>query len=198
MVPYQEILEASSSSIIVALSETELGKVILPNQLQFVDVNTGKVLKTPDDEEPNVQHEAAALQYANAINGLMPKFFRLQTWQDNKGDTNDMLVMERLYPLPIHHFDLSTRKKMMEQFGDQLNELHDHLFVHGDLMRPTRYFNRDDKPWIFKNIVQTATGLRLIDAGFGKIGNKENLKMVVSIMFREREELKCFEGYYFS
>lgn len=114
----------------MALSETELGKVILPNQLQFVDVETGRVLKTPDDAEPTVQHEAAAL--------------------------------------------------------------------HGDLMRPTRFFNRDDKPWIFKNIVQTATGLRLIDAGFGKIGNTENLKMVVSIMFREREELKCFEGYYFS
>jgi|APTNR8051073442_1049403.scaffolds.fasta_scaffold00728_18 hypothetical protein len=39
MAQHQEILETSSSSIIVALSETELGKVILPNQFQFVDVD---------------------------------------------------------------------------------------------------------------------------------------------------------------
>jgi len=198
MAQHPTILEASSNAIIVALSETELGKVILPSQLRFVEVSTGKEVELSDDANPTVQHEAAALQYANAINGLMPKFFRLQLWQDDHGNTHDMLVMERLYPLPTHHFDLSTRKKMMKQFEDQLNELHEHLFVHGDLMRPTHYYNRNDQAWMFKNIVQTATGLRLIDAGFGKIGNKENLRMVIPISFHEREELKCFEAYYLS
>jgi hypothetical protein len=37
-----EILTQTDNTIIVALSDTEIGKVILPNNVQFVDAKTGK------------------------------------------------------------------------------------------------------------------------------------------------------------
>ncbi len=192
---HQQTLESSSTSILIALSETEVGKVILPNNLVFVEVHTGKTVDFLNDP-PKFEKEMAALRYANAINDLMPKFIRKQLWQTEGGEALDMLVMERLYPLPIHHFDCQVRKEMIGQFEEKLEELHKNLFVHGDLMRPTNFFNRGDKEWMFRNIVQTESGLRLIDAGFGTIANKGNISLFASILIRERDEIKCFREYY--
>jgi len=65
-------------------------------------------------------------------------------------------------------------------------------------MRPTHYYNRNDKEWIFQNIVQTATGLRLIDAGFAKTREKDNFRAIISVILCEQEEMKCFKEYYLS
>jgi hypothetical protein len=194
--PYDyEILEHSSNALIVALSETEVGKVFLPAKWVWVDVKTGEPMNFLS-EGPTCEKEATALQYANTINDLMPKFIRTDTWQTEEGETCDMIVMERLFPLPIHHFPLPVRAQMMEQFERRLKELHDKQFVHGDLMRPTNYFTRGDQEWMFKNILQTQKGLRLIDAGFGTICQKDNIKMFVHILFRERKEIEYFRDYY--
>jgi hypothetical protein len=190
-----QILEHSSASLVVALSETEIGKILLPSPVVWVEAHTGKVVNFPG-EMPTLESEVSALRFANAINDLLPKYIRTQPWQDEEGRDYTMLVMERLYPLPHHHFGLRVRRKMMERLEVQLKELHDGKFIHGDLVRPTNYFTRGDTDWMFRNIVQTETGLRLIDAGFGKIRNMENLRSWVHGMFREQEELAAFKNYY--
>lgn len=195
---YPIILEQSSHSILIGLSETEVGKILLPNTMVLVDAETGEPVNLLSHDEPTLKKEAAALQFANTINDLMPQFYRIQPWQTEDGKEHEMMVMERLYCLPIHHFELPLRQEMMSRFEEKLKELHSALFVHGDLMRPTRFFNRGDNAWIFENIVQTENGLRLIDAGFAKIGNQENLKTVVQIILQEEEEVDCFRDYYFS
>jgi hypothetical protein len=191
--PY--VLESSSNTLIIALSPTEIGKVMLPNNLQFVDANTGKPVDFLN-EQPTFEDEVAALIYANAINDLMPKFIRKDRWQTTDGKEHDMLVMERLYPLPIHHFDRAIRTEMMMQFAAKLKELHENRFVHGDLMRPTNFYTRGNQEWMFKNIVQTKEGLRLIDAGFGKVLTRDNIKLFVHTELRERAEVDYFREYY--
>lgn len=192
---YPHVIEQSTASLVLALSDTEVGKIQLPNRLVFVEVHTGKPLNLLDGG-PTIQKEMASLIQANSINDLMPKFIKLQPWQIDDGTTHEMLVMERLYPLPIHHFERPVRLEMLEQFEEKMEALHENHFVHGDIQRPTTVFNRGDQQWMFKNIVQTERGLRLLDAGFGTKLDKDNIKMFVSILIREREEVKAFRSYY--
>jgi hypothetical protein len=197
MIPNQQILERSTNSVIVAFSETEVGKANLPSPYVWVNGKTGKPVDF-FNEKPSTDKEIEALKYANAINDLMPKFIRKQTWQDEDGKEYEMMVMERLYLLPIHHFDVPIRTIMMEIFEEKMKELHDGYFVHGDFMRPTNYYTRNNLAWMFNNIVQTSSGLRLIDAGFGMICKKDNTRDFVSILFRERDEIGYFKKYYLS
>lgn len=197
MIVRSQILESSTNHIMVALSETEIGKVILPNNLKFVSVNTGEELDFMNND-PTIDKEIVSLKYANSINDLMPKFIRKQNWYSEDKKEHEMMVMERLEILPLNHFDLQTRTIMMESLAEKMKELHDKMYVHGDFMRPTNFFNRGDKAWMFENIVQTKDSLRLIDAGFGTICTRENVKMFVSIMMREREEIEYFRNYYLS
>jgi hypothetical protein len=193
----QEILKNTGNSIIVALSDTTVGKVVLPNPLTFVDVATGKPVKLGKD--PTLEDEMATLIYANTINDLLPQFIKKQTWEEEKEEGNkihDMMVMERLYSLPIHHFDLETRKIMFEDFETKIKELHDNNFVHGDFLRPTNYFTRNNKAWMFANVIQTETRLRLIDTGFSKIMNKDNIREFCQILIQERDEIDYFKTYY--
>ncbi|MEY3241100.1 MAG: hypothetical protein RIR11_2538 [Bacteroidota bacterium] len=194
---YPQVIEHSSASIVIALSDTEIGKIQLPSTLVFVDVHTGEPVNLVEDGGgPTIQKETMALIQANLINDLMPKFIRLQPWQLDDGTTHEMLVMERLLPLPIHHFEYSVRLEMLKRFEQQIEELHQNNFVHGDFQRPTTVFNRGDQKWMYKNIVQTEQGLRLLDAGFGTKLDKDNIKLFVSILIRERDEVKYFRSYY--
>ena len=193
-----KILTQTDNTIIVALSDTEIGKVILPNNVQFVNAQTGEPVDLFGDTMPTLEKEMAALQYANSVNDLMPQFIKTQTWQSENGAEYDMMVMERLYPLPFNHFDMPTRETMMSVFKKKLVELHEHHFVHGDLMRPTNFFTRGNKEWMFSNVIQTQNGLRLLDAGFGTICNKKNIELYVSILMRERLEIEDLKEYYFS
>lgn len=192
---YPQVIEHSSASLVIAISDTEVGKIQLPNRLVFVEVHTGKPLDLQDDG-PTIQKEMASLMQANLINDLMPKCIRLQPWEMEDGSTYEMLVMERLHPLPIHHFEHSVRLEMLAQFEQKMKELHDNNYLHGDIQRPTTVFNRGDQKWMFKNIVQTEQGLRLLDAGFGTQLSKDNIKLFVSMLIRERDELEAFRLYY--
>lgn len=193
-----KILTQTDNTIIVAISDTEIGKVILPNNVQFVNAQTGEPVDLFGDTLPTLEKEMAALQYANSVNDLMPQFIKTQTWQSENGAEYDMMVMERLYPLPFNHFDMPTRETMMSVFKKKLVELHEHQFVHGDLMRPTNFFTRGNKEWMFSNVIQTQNGLRLLDAGFGTVCNKKNIELYVSILMRERLEIEDLKEYYFS
>ena len=187
------ILQRTSTSIILALSDTEIGKVVLPNPVKLIDVSTGLPL---DLDEPTLKKEVKLLRYANAINDLLPQFIRQQKWIDVSGKEYEMMVMERLPILPTRHFDQSIRKEMIAIFEQKIKQLHDNLFVHGDFMRPTRYYNRNDMEWIFGNIVQTETGLRLIDTGFSQIYSRSNSREFCHILVRERDEVEAFKEYY--
>ena len=79
------------------------------------------------NEKPSIDKEITALKFANTINDLIPKFIKKQTWQDEDDKEYDMMVMERLYVLPIHHFDMETRTTMVETFENKMKELHDGL-----------------------------------------------------------------------
>jgi hypothetical protein len=189
-----QILQRRVTSIVVALSDTEVGKVVLKNPVQLVSVKTGIPLEI---EQPTLAKESEMLKYANAINDLMPQFIRQQAWIDETdGKEHQMMVMERLHTLPIHHFDLAIRTEMFAIFETKMKELHDNLFVHGDFERPTMFHNRNDKAWMFGNIVQTETALRLIDTGFSQIYRKANGREFFHIKNREQEEVTDFGEYY--
>lgn len=136
------------------------------------------------------------MKFANAINDVLPQFIRQQTWQTEDGVDHEMMVMERLYPLPFNHFDVPTRTVMIDQLEQKLRELHDNNYVHGDLLRPTNYFTRGDKDWMLKNVVQTENGLRLIDAGFGRIYDKKNSKEFAGSLVQERYEFADLKTLY--
>jgi hypothetical protein len=192
-----QILEETANTIIVGVSETEIGKVILPPTFQLVDASTGIPIDFLN-VHPTMENEIAALQFANKINDLLPKFLRQQTWQNEDGKVHEMMVMERLYPLPYTHFSVPIRKLMMEIFRLKMKELYENGFVHGDFERPTNFFNRGDRAWMFQNIIQTESGLRLIDTGFAKIRGKVSTEEFVHTRFREREEIDDFSAYYLS
>ena len=194
---YPQVLEESVNSIIIALSDTEIGKIILKSKFQWVDSETGKPVDFLN-KSPTLEKEIKALQFANAINDLMPRFIRQQTWQTEDGANHDMMVMERLYPLPFNHFEVPIRTLMIELLDKQLKHLHDNNFVHGDLLRPTNYFTRGNKDWMLKNVVQTQDRLRLIDAGFSKIYSKDTSKEFVGCLFQERYEFADLKTLYLS
>lgn len=192
------ILEQSSMSIIIALSDTEVGKIILPNTVIWTDVVTGeKVNFINQYDAPSLERETAALVYVNTINELLPQFIRKDEWTAGDGKIHDMIVMERLYILPIHHFDLEIRQHMIEDFEAKMKELHDNDFVHGDFCRPTSFYTRNNLEWMFKNIVQTDKGSRLLDTGFSRyLIRDKNIKNFVHILFDERNEIEYFKKYY--
>ena len=160
------ILHQTPTTIILALSETTVGKVILPSPLIWTNAITGEPVDALNGGGPTVESETLHLKYANAINDLMPQYIGQADWLHPKTNTSyKMMIMERLYPLPIHHFELSARKQMFADFKTKLQALHDHFFVHGDFLRPTSPLNRGDREWMFANVIQTAEGLRLVDVG---------------------------------
>lgn len=198
MPQYPHVLEETAHSLIIALSDTEIGKIILPPKFTWVNSETGEPIGNLFGEPPTLKKEIESLKFANAINNLLPQFIRQQTWQTEDGVDHDMMVMERLYPLPFNHFDVPTRTVMIDKLEQKLKELHDNNYVHGDLLRPTNYFTRGDKDWMLKNVLQTENGLRLIDAGFARIYalGKKNLKEFAACLVQERYEFADVKTLY--
>jgi hypothetical protein len=197
MKEHQQILQETYNSIIVALSETEVGKVIPPKTFHWVDVTTGERVDFLN-KSPTLEDERVALQYANNVNDLMPKFIRMDTWQSEDGKEHEMMVLERLYSLPFNHFEGQIRELMAEVFALKLKLLHKSNFVHGDLIRPTNYYTRNDGDWMFGNVIQTEKGLRLVDAGFSRIYKKEIKEEFIHILIREEREIDAFKAFYLS
>lgn len=193
------ILHQGSTSLVIALSETEVGKVLFPPTYKWVDANTHEPVDILGDSEPTWEKELANLVYANTINDLLPKFIRRQIWTDENQKEHSMIVMERLYPLPHYHFAPEIRAEMLKTFKQKLEELHDKGFAHGDVMRPTTYFTRNNYQWMFGNVIQTTDGLRMIDTGFSQIKslNKDRRGWYMKLYY-EKRELDAFEEYYLS
>jgi hypothetical protein len=196
---YPFILEEKTYSLIIALSDTEIGKVILPSTLVWVNAETGEKVDNVfgEGEAPTLQKEVDALVFANKINGLLPTFIRTDKWQKDDSSILDMIVMERLYSLPIHHFDLETRKTMFDVFESKMEELHRNFFAHGDFCRPTNFFTRNNYEWIFQNIIQTEQGLRLVDTGFSRYILRDKNDFLIPTLIDEKREIPFFKEYYF-
>lgn len=106
-----EIISESHYHRIVALSDTEVGKIPPINPLVFVDVATGKE-SSMLNFKMDIDLEIKRLVYANAINELMVRFIR----KDKFNESTDMLVMERLYPIDFQSLDKQERIPVFEKF----------------------------------------------------------------------------------
>jgi len=183
-----EIISETHSHRIVAISDTEVGKLPPINRIIWVNTKTGK-------EEPalsfkmDIDLEIKRLVYANSINDLMVRFIRKEKFDDN----NDMLVMERLYPIKYHSISREERISVFEKFETQITELHTNGFLHGDIQHPMR----GEPEVLFDNIILTDSGLRLIDTGFSVIRKDEpNKEKYYHLMFQELREISNFKEYF--
>ena len=106
----KQILSKSRFHEVIALSETEIGKIVFSDQFSLVDVNTGVNL-FPDAFKKDIDREIQLLKYANHTNDLMVKYIRTEEVESKK-----MMVMERVYGLPLNHFDSIKRKSFFKEF----------------------------------------------------------------------------------
>ncbi len=183
-----EIISESHYHRIVALSDTEVGKIPPINPLVFVDVATGKE-SSMLNFKMDIDFEIRRLEYANAINSLMVRFIR----KDKFDESTDMLVMERLCPMDFQSLDKHERIPVFEKFITQMDELHRHGFLHGDIEHPIR----GTPEFMFNNIILTNNGLRLVDTGFSLIRKEEpDMARFIRLMRGEMLEIMNFKEYF--
>jgi tRNA A-37 threonylcarbamoyl transferase component Bud32 len=163
------------------LSRGQNNPVIAINEQEVAKLFTG-------DTRSDIGSEAEKMQYANAVNGLVVKFIRLD--RDEANDW-DMLVMERIYPLDYRSYEVEKRELWFDVFETEIQQLHEAGFVHRDLRRPS-----DISGEKFDNIFLTATGLRLIDVGISFIKSRVGNKIFEAAREKELEELEQFKTFF--
>jgi serine/threonine protein kinase len=168
---YPRTLSSGANNTVIALSETEVGKIF-----------TG-------DTRSDMGSEATKLQFANAINDLLVRFVRL----DELNETAEILVMERLYPMDFRAYEHERRELWLDVFESELRQLHQNGFVHRDLRRPS------DMPGErFDNIFLTSTGLRLIDVGISALSEQVGERLFQRFVTQELVELEQFRQFFLS
>ncbi|MFN4254731.1 MAG: hypothetical protein ACK4Q5_06975 [Saprospiraceae bacterium] len=166
---YPRTLSSGAHNTVIALSETEVGKIF-----------TG-------DTRSDIGSEATKMQFANAVNGLVVRFARL----DELNDEAEMLVMERLYPMDFRAYEHERRELWLDVFEDELRQLHRAGFAHRDLRRPS------DMPGLtFDNIFLTDKGLRLIDVGVSALREQVGERLFERFVQQELEELEAFRQFF--
>lgn len=166
---YPRTLSSGANNTVIALSETEVGKLFL------------------EDTRSDIGSEAEKMKFANQVNDLVVKFVRL----DILGNDGEMLVMERLYPLDFRAYEYEKRELWLDVFEDELRDLHKAGFVHRDLQRPS------NMPGMrYDNIFLTATGLRLIDVGISALKNKVSERLFERFVKQELQELETFKTFF--
>jgi len=185
-----ELISESHSHRIIALSDTEVGKIPPITTFVFINVATGKECSELNFKM-DIDLEIKRLVFANAINDLMVRFIRKDKFEDN----TDMLVMERLYPIKYHSISKKERILVFEKFEEQIFELHINGFLHGDIQHPMRA----EAEILFDNIILTKDGLRLIDTGFSLIKKEEpNKDKYRNLMRQEILEFLNFKEFFLS
>ena len=163
---YPRTLSSGANNTVVALSETEVGKLF-----------TG-------DTRSDIGSEAEKMRAANAVNGLVVGFVRLDV--DEQFDA-DMLVMARLYPMDFRAWEVERREGWFDVFEGELHALHSAGFVHRDLRRPSEM-----PGYAYDNIFLTERGLRLIDVGISALRISVGERLFERFVARELEELELF------
>ncbi len=166
---YPRQLSRGANNAVVALSETEVGKLF------------------SEDTRSDIGSEADKMRFANSVNGLVVKFLRLET---NAALTADMLVMERLYPLDFRAHEIEMREIWLDVFTDELHALHAAGFVHRDLLRPSNIGGER-----YDNVLLTAQGLRLIDVGISVLRPQVGESFFTAYVQRELAELALFREF---
>ena len=167
---YPRQLSRGANNAVIALSETEVGKLFSA------------------DTRSDIGSEAEKMRFANEVNGLVVKFNRLQI---NETLQADMLVMERLYPLDFRAHEVEMREIWLDVFTDELRELHAAGFVHHDVQRPSNLPGER-----FDNILLTAQGLRLIDVGISVLRRQVGESFFSAYVQRELAELELFGKFF--
>jgi serine/threonine protein kinase len=156
---------------VIALSETEVGKLF-----------TG-------DTRSDIGSEAEKMKFANAVNGLIVRFVRLDEWNAE----TEMLVMERLFPMDFRAYEHEKRELWLDILEDELTQLHKAGFVHRDLRRPS------DMPGEhFDNVFLTPTGFRLIDVGISALLTQVGERLFQRFVEQEQKELETFRAFLLS
>jgi serine/threonine protein kinase len=164
-------LSSGDNNTVIALSEMEAGKLF-----------TG-------DTRSDIGSEAEKMKFANAVNGLVVRFVRL----DFLNDDTEMLVMERLYPMDFRAYEYEKRELWAEVLEDELRTLHRAGFVHRDLRRPS------DMPGErFDNIFLTPHGFRLIDVGISALLSAVGQRLFDRYVEQELRELDEFRAFLLS
>ena len=163
---YPRQLSRGANNAVIALSETEVGKLFSA------------------DTRSDIGSEAEKMRFANEVNGLVVKFNRLEI---NDALQADMLVMERIYPLDFRAHEVEMREIWLDVFTDELRELHAAGFAHHDIQRPSNLPGER-----FDNILLTAQGLRLIDVGISVLRRQVGESFFNAYVQREMEELARF------
>lgn len=166
---YPRQLSRGAHNAVIALSETEVGKLF-----------TG-------DTRSDIGSEAAKMRYANDVNSLVVQFRRLEAHAEAGAD---MLVMERLYPLDFRAYEVERRELWLSVFADELAALHRAGFVHRDLRRPSNLPGER-----FDNILLTPTGLRLIDVGISILRDQVGEKFFATYVRHELAEFAAFAEF---
>lgn len=179
-----DLLFSSPNSAIFIVSDTEVGK-IHTTHLVWTDTK-GNAVPAPFALRNSIDEQALLLKYANSINDLMVKFVRKDTYDDN-----EMLVMERLYPISADDLTKEEKQKFLSDFEEKIKALHEADFIHGDILRP-----RTRPPECFDNIVLTKDGFRLVDADFSIRMKRDNIREFVYKKRDEEGELEAFKSYF--
>lgn len=168
---YPRTLSSGANNTVIALSETEVGKLF-----------TG-------DTRSDIGSEAEKMKFANAVNGLVVKFVRLDVF----GAEGEMLVMERLFPMDFRAYEFERRELQLNVFEDELRQLHRAGFAHRDLRRPS-----DMPGFSFDNIFLTPTGIRLIDVGISALRSQVGQQLFERFVEQEMNEFKLFRAFFLS
>lgn len=168
---YPRTLSSGANNTVIALSETEAGKLFT------------------DDTRSDIGSEAEKMKFANGVNDLVVKFVRLDLLH---ADT-EMLVMERLYPMDFRAYEYEKRELWLDVFESELAELHKAGFVHRDLRRPS------DMPGErFDNVFLTPTGFRLIDVGLSALLSAVGDRLFQRFVAQDLAELEEFKKFVLS
>jgi serine/threonine protein kinase len=167
---YPRQLSRGANNSVVALSETEAGKLFT------------------DDTRSDIGSEAEKMRFANGINGLVVKFSRLDVHEETGAE---MLVMERLYPMDYRAYEREHRELWLDVFHDELAGLHKAGFAHRDLRSPSNIVGAP-----FDNVLLTAQGLRLIDVGISALRTSVGEKLFARFVEQERIEMTAFAEYF--
>ena len=129
------------------------------------------------------------MKFANAVNGLIVRFVRLDEWNAE----TEMLVMERLFPMDFRAYEHEKRELWLDILEDELTQLHKAGFVHRDLRRPS------DMPGEhFDNVFLTPTGFRLIDVGISALLTQVGERLFQRFVEQEKKELETFRAFLLS
>ncbi|MBC7889225.1 MAG: hypothetical protein H7Z13_15215 [Ferruginibacter sp.] len=169
---YPRLLSTGANNKVIALTEDTVAKLF-----------TG-------DTRSDIGSEAEKMKYANNLNGLVCKFFRLD-YDDNL--QAEMLVMERIYPIDYRAYETEKRELWLAVFLDEMHQLHQAGFVHRDIRRPSDITGQP-----FDNILLTNNGIRLIDVGISALLSQVGEKLFKKYVETELKELEEFEKYFIS